>query len=72
MVTIEYTYLNKPAGFTNCFFFSVFDFLLPPGIKVLKKLILRKANFRDVKEVAFREDLFFAKVNLKIFVKNSF
>ena len=72
MVTTEYTYSNEPAGFTNCFFFSVFDFLLLPGMKVLKKLILPKANFRDVREVAFHEDSFFAKVNLKILVKNSF
>ena len=67
MVTTEYAYLNKPSGFTNCFF-RVFDFLLPLGIKVL---ILPKPNFCDVKKVAFQEDSFFAKGDLKIF-ENSF
>lgn len=72
MVTKDYTYQNKPAGFTNCFL-SVFDLLVLPGIKALKRLILPKANFYDVKEVAFHKDSFFCEwANLKKFVKNSF
>ena len=63
---------KQTCRFYQLFFKCVWPFGTA-SIKALKRLILPKANFYDVKEVAFYKDSFFCEwANLKKFVKNSF